>query len=139
MTTMIEKIRAARGDRDALLAFVSKETLDALREEKPNLAPQRYAAELAMRLFDAKSVTIRWNQVVYGKTVKRRYDLTRGDHAIRALKDWALMSNSLNVYKTLGKSQEAYDMVLESQRKEFGKQLLYGGIPTSLKLTRHRK
>ena len=139
MTTMIETIRAARGDREALLALVSDETLAALREEKPNLAPQSYASELAMRLFDAKSVTIRWEQVIYGKSIKRRYDLTRGDHAIQALKNWALMSKSLAAYRAVGEDQKAYHAIIEDNRKKLGKQLLYGGVPTSLKLTRHRK
>ena len=138
-TSIIQTIRDARGNRDALLALVSDSTLEALREEKPNLAPQRYASELAMRLFDAKSVTIRWTQVIYGKSIKRRYDLTRGDHAIRALKDWALMSKSLAAYLAVGEDQKAYHAILEANRKELGKQLLYGSIPTSLKLTRHRK
>jgi len=137
--SITQTIRAARGNRDALLALVSDETLEALREEKPTVAPQRYASELAMRLFDAKSVTIRWTQVIYGKSIKRRYDLTRGDHAIRALRDWALMSKSLAAYRTVGEDQRAYNAIIESNRKELGKQVLYGGIPTSLKLTRHRK
>lgn len=138
MTTMIEKVRAARGDRDALLALANEETVNAIRDEK-DLPAQRFASELAMRLFDAKSVTIHWTQVVYGKSIKRRYDLTRGDHAIRAIKDWGLMSKSLAAYRAVGEDHRAYDAILESNRKEFGKELLYRGVPTSLKLTRHRK
>ena len=142
MTThqsIIETIRDARGNRDALLALVSDSTLEALREEKPGVAPQRYASELAMRLFDAKAVTIRWTQVIYGKSIKRRYDLTRGDRAIQALKEWALMSKSLDTYLAVGEDQRAYHAIIEANRKHLGKQVLYGGVPTSLKLTRHRK
>jgi len=135
MTTMIETIRAAGGNRDELLALVSDKTLEALREEKPGLD----ASELAMRLFDAKAVTIRWEQVIYGKSIKRRYDLTRGDRAIAALKEWALMSKSLDIYIAVGKNSRDYNRIIESNRKHLGKQVLYGGIPTSLKLTRHRK
>src|SRR5210317_396565 len=135
MTTMIETIRADGGNRDELLAFVSDKTLEALREEKPGLD----ASELAMRLFDAKAVTIRWEQVIYGKSIKRRYDLTRGDRAIAALKEWALMSKSLDIYIAVGKNSRDYNRIIESNRKHLGKQVLYGGIPTSLKLTRHRK
>jgi hypothetical protein len=132
---MIETIRAAGGNRDELLALVSDKTLEALREEKPGLD----ASELAMRLFDAKAVTIRWEQVIYGKSIKRRYDLTRGDRAIAALKEWALMSKSLDIYIAVGKNSRDYNRIIESNRKHLGKQVLYGGIPTSLKLTRHRK
>ena len=139
MTTMIETIRAARGDRDALLALVCDKTLEALREEKPKLAPQRYASELAMRLFDAKSITIRWTQVIYGKTIKRRYDLTRGDHAIRAIKDWGMLKASLEAWHSVGEDQKAYGALLAENRKKFGKELFYSGIVTSMKLTRHRK
>lgn len=139
MTTMIEKIRAARGDRDALLAFVSEETMLALREEKPNLPPRQYASELAMRLFDAKSITIRWEQVIYGKSCKRRYDLTRGDHAVRAIKMWGLFKQTLDAWKACGEDQRAFNALLASNREEFGRELLYSGIITHLKLTRHRK
>ena len=137
--SILKTIRDARGNRDALLALVCDKTLEALREEKPGVAPQSYASELAMRLFDAKAVTIRWEQVIYGKSIKRRYDLTRGDRAIKALKEWALMSKSLDTYLAVGENARAYNAIIESNRKHLGKQVLYGGIPTSLKLTRHRK
>jgi len=137
--SIIQTIHNARGDRDALLALVSDSTLEALREEKPGLARERYASELAMLLFDAKSVTIRWTQVIFGKSFKRRYDLTRGDHAIDALKNWVLMSKSLAAYRAVGEDQKAYDAILEDNRKKLGKHVLYSGVPTSLELTRHRK
>ena len=138
MTTMIEKVRAARGDRDALLAFANEETVNAIRDEK-DLPAQRFASELAMRLFDSKSVTIHWTQVVYGKSIKRRLDLTRGDHAIRAIKLWGMLKASLDAWHAVGEDQKAYGALLAENRKKFGKEIFYSGIVTSMKLTRHRK
>tara|TARA_E500000331_G_scaffold286120_1_gene280809 strand:- start:1538 stop:1969 length:432 start_codon:yes stop_codon:yes gene_type:complete len=137
--SITKSILDARGNRNALLDLVNDKTLESLQEEKPGISPQSYASELAMSLFDSKAVTIRWEQVIYSKSIKRRYDLTRGDHAVRALKEWALMNKSLNTYLAVGEDQRAYNAIMESNRKQLGKQVLYGGIPTSLKLTRHRK
>ena len=135
--SITKSILDARGNRDALLELVNDKTLASLQEEK--IWFERSAVALAMSLFNSKAVTIRWEQVIFGKSVKRRYDLTRGDHAVRALKEWALMNKSLQAYRAIGEDHRAYTALLESNRKEFGKELLYSGIPTSLKLTRHRK
>lgn len=137
--SITKSILDARGNRDALLDIVNDKTLESLQEEKPGFAPPSYAVALAMSLFDSKAVTIRWEQVIFGKSIKRRYDLTRRDHAVRALKEWALMNKSLQAYRAVGEDHRAYTALLESNRKEFGKDLLYSGIPTSLKITRHRK
>ena len=143
--SITKSILDARGNRDALLELVNDKTIGSLLEEITRMSfhlqisPQSYVSELAMSLFDSKAVTIRWEQVIFGKSVKRRYDLTRGDHAVRALKEWALMNKSLQAYRAVGEDHRAYTALLESNRKEFGKELLYSGIPTSLKLTRHRK
>jgi len=135
--SITKSILDARGNRDELLELVNDKTLASLQEEK--IWFEQSAVALAMSLFNSKAVTIRWEQVIFGKSVKRRYDLTRGDHAVRALKEWALMNKSLQAYRTVGEDHRAYTALLESNRKEFGKELLYSGIPTSLKLTRHRK
>lgn len=135
--SITKSILDARGNRDELLELVNDKTLASLQEEK--IWFERSAVALAMSLFNSKAVTIRWEQVIFGKSVKRRYDLTRGDHAVRALKEWALMNKSLQAFRAIGEDHRAYTALLESNRKEFGKELLYSGIPTSLKLTRHRK
>ena len=138
-TSIIQTIRNARGNQEKLLALVSDETLEAIFKEKPRVARRRYASELAMRLFDAESITIRYTQVVFGKSGKRKYDLTISHQALDALKDWALFSKSLDAWQAVEEDQRAYDDLLETQRKEFGKILFYRQIITSLNLTRHRK
>ena len=97
-------------------------------------------SEIAMRLFDHnRSVTIRWEQVVYGKSIKRRYDLTREDHALKAIELWEMLKASLDAWHAVGEDQKAYSALLAENRKNFGKELLYSGIVTEMELTRHRK
>ena len=97
-------------------------------------------SEFAMRLFGHnKSVTIQWEQVVFGKSIKRRYDLTCEDQAIRAIELWEMLKSSLEAWHAVGEDQEAYKALNAENRKKFGKELLYRGIVTSMELKRHRK
>ena len=94
----------------------------------------------AMRLFEHnKSVTIHWEQVVYGKSIKRRYDLTCNDQALRAIELWEMLKTSLEAWHSVDEDQKAYGALIAENRKKFGKEILYRGIVTSMELTRHRK
>lgn len=97
-------------------------------------------SEIAMRLFEHnKSVTIHWEQVVYGKSIKRRYDLTCNDQALKAIELWEMLKTSLEAWYSVGEDQKAYIALIAENRKKFGKEILYRGIVTSMELTRHRK
>jgi len=100
MKTMIETIRAARGNRDALLALASEETMAAVQQELANgPAYVKFSCTLAQRLFDAKSVTIKGSQQTHGSRFKKRYDLTDPNQACEALRWWGVASLSLRVWK----------------------------------------
>ena len=77
--------------------------------------------------------------VVHGDDWKKGIQKKTRARVIKALKEWALMSKSLDTYLAVGEDQRAYHAIIEANRKHLGKQVLYGGVPTSLKLTRHRK
>ena len=131
---IISAIHAARGNRPALLALASSETLDLVAAVY-NVSPQYAAPHVAQRLFDAKSVTIKGSTQTYGKRFSKRYDLTDGNQACRALETWGVRSLSNRVWHQVGKDINAYYAAFEADKTD----LLSRHTTIKLDLVRHSK
>lgn len=131
---IISTIHAARGNRSALLALASSETLDLVAAAY-NVSPQHAASKVAQRLFDAKSVTIKGSSQAYGKQFSKRYDLTDENQACRALQTWGVRSLSNRVWHQVGKDIDAYYAAFEADKTG----LLPRHSTVELKLIRHNK
>jgi len=131
---IISTIQAARGNRSALLALASSETLDLVAAAY-NVSPQHAAPKVAQRLFDAKSVTIKGSSQTYSKGFSKRYDLTDENQACRALQTWGVRSLSNRVWHQVGKDIDAYYAAFEADKTG----LLSRHNTVELKLIRHNK
>lgn len=134
--TIVDQIKAAHGNRKALLSLANEWTLQQVAEHF-DTTNHAAAPTLAQRVFDAKSITIKGTQVTYGRSFKRKYDLTDGTQACAALRTWGLFSHSLETFERLGGDHEAYGPYLEECARHPSQ--LYRHVITSLKLTRHKK
>ena len=131
--TIIDQIKAAQGDRVALLSLASQFTLQLVSEHF-DTTMQKAAPKVAQRLFDAQAITIKGTQVTYGKSFKRRYDLTDGNQACAALRWWGVASHSLATLERFGNDYRRYWEECERHPSQ-----LYPHTVTSLKLVRHKK
>jgi hypothetical protein len=131
---IISAIHSARGNRLALLALASSETLDLVAGVY-SVSPQYAAPRVAQRLFDAESVTIKGSTQTYGKRFSKRYDLTDENQACQALEVWGVRSFSNQVWHQVGKDIDAYYVAFEADKTN----LLSRHTTTSLQLIRHSK
>lgn len=128
---IIHTLKAARGDRKALLSLASSETLDGVAAHF-NVAPVVAAPKVAQRVFDAQAITIKGTQQTYGGKFKKRYDLTDPNQACEALRWWGTAHESLQWWELLG-DIDAYAQTCA------GMPSLYRHCVQSLELVRHKK
>ena len=131
--TIIDTLKAARGDRKALLSLASSDTLDKVAAHF-NVAPVKAACKVAQRVFDAQAITIQGTQQTYGGKFKKRYDLTDANQACEALRWWGTAQTSLEWWNICQHDIYAYWETHARYPNE-----VYRHIVTSLKLTRHKK
>jgi len=128
--TIIETLKTARGNKEALLSLASAETCDQVAAHF-NVAPVIVAPKVAQRVFGAQEITIEGTQQTFRGRFKKRYDLTNCSQAYAALRWWGCASASLNVWHECGKDIDAYYAAFEQNDS------LYRHCVQSLKLTRH--
>ena len=129
--TILDTLKAARGDRKALLALASAETLDQVAAHF-NVAPVVAAPKVAQRVFDAQAITIRGTQQTYGGRFKKRYDLTDPNQACQALRWWGTAKESLEWWNICQHDIHAYHETCQRYPQ------IYRHCVQTLKLTRHR-
>ena len=130
--TIVDTIKAARGNRSALLSLATLDTHEQVAAHF-NTSLQVCAPKVAQRLFDAQAITIKGSQQTYGSTFKKRYDLTDGNQACAALRWWRTASLSLQAWNDCGEDIYKYSSMCEANPS------LYRHCVQTLKLTRHTK
>lgn len=130
--SIIQKLKAARGNRKALLSLANEFTLQEVARHF-DTSMQKAAPKVAQRVFDAQSITIQGTQVTYGRRFKKRYDLTDGNQACAALRWWGTASHSLATLERVGGDWNRYQEEVARHPSQ-----LYRHTVLTLKLTRHR-
>ena len=128
---ILSHIAQARGNRKALLALASSDTLDLVSAAK-DVTPIYAAKFVAQRLFDAPAITIKWKGQPGSRMFKRRYDLTDANQAYDALDRWGIRSEALHMWQQAG-SHEAFVEAAAAHPT-----MNQNNITTELKLTRHK-
>lgn len=128
MTNIINQIAEARGNRKALLALASSDTLDAVAHAK-GVSPIYAAPFVAQRLFDAPAITVKW-KAPGTKLMKKRYDLTDADQAYRALEIYGWRSEALAHWQATGNMNDFVDTLPADMNSNH--------VTTELKITRHQ-
>jgi hypothetical protein len=129
MTNIITQIADARGNRPALLALASSDTLDAVAGAK-DVTPIYAAKFVAQRLFDAPAITMEWKGQPGSRTRKQRYDLTNSDQAYRALEIYGWRSEALAHWQATGNMNAFIGSLPENMNGN--------NVTTELKITRHK-
>ena len=131
MTDIITQIAEARGNRGALLALASSDTLDSVAHAK-GVSPAYAATFVAQRLFDASDITIKSKGQPGSRIRSKRYDLTNGDQAYDALEAWGIRAEALTMWQEC-ESHEAFVLAAEAHPT-----MNPNNITTELKITRHQ-
>lgn len=131
--TIVDTIKRSHGNRAALLSLANEWTLQQVAGHF-DTSMQKAAPKVAQRLFDAQSITIKGSQVTYGRSFKKRYDLTDGNQACEALRWWGVASHSLATLERLGGDYGRFQEECARHPSQ-----LYRHTVTSLKLIRHKK
>lgn len=126
---IISQIADARGNRPALLALASSDTLDLVAGAK-DVTPIYAAKFVAQRLFDAHAITIKWKGQPGSRSRKQRYDLTNSDQAFRALEIYGWRSEALAHWLATG-NMDAFVTQLPQDMNQ-------NHVTTELKITRHK-
>ena len=129
--TILDTLKAARGDRKALLSLASIDTLEQVAGHF-NTSMQKAAPKVAQRVFDAQAITIRGTQQTYGSRFKKRYDLTDPNQACQALRWWGTAKESLEWWNICQHDIHAYHETCQRYPQ------IYRHCVQTLKLTRHR-
>ena len=129
--TIVDTIKAAHGNRAALLSLATLDTHDQVAAHF-NTSLQVCAPKVAQRLFDAQAITIKGSQQTYGGKFSKRYDLTDGNQACAALRWWRTASLSLQAWTDCGEDIYKYHDMCEADAS------LYRHCVQTLKLTRHK-
>lgn len=130
MTNIINAIAEARGNRKALLALASSETLDLVAAAK-DVSPIYAAKFVAQRLFDAPAITIKWKGQPGSRIRKQRYDLTDADQAHRALEVYGWRAEALAHWTATGNMNDFVDTLPTGMNQNH--------VTTELNITRHTK
>jgi len=129
--TIVDTIKAAHGNRPALLSLATLDTHDQVAAHF-NTSLQVCAPKVAQRLFDAQAITIKASQQTYGRKFSKRYDLTDENQACAALRWWRVASLSLQAWNDSGKDIYKYHDMCKADSS------LYSHCIQTLKLTRHK-
>ena len=130
--SIITTLKAARGNRKALLSLASSDTLEQVAAHF-NTSMQKAAPKVAQRVFDAQGITIKGTQQTYGRSFKKRYDLTDENQACAALRWWGTAKESLDTWNMCQHDIHAYYETCQRYPQ------IYRHCVQSLKLTRHKK
>jgi hypothetical protein len=132
-SNIISQVAQARGNRTALLALASSDTLDAVAHER-GVSPIYAAPFVAQRLFDAKRISIKYRNQPGTRTQSRTYDLTDAEQAYTALENWGTRNLSHITWQAVENNAERY---YEAAIASGGK--ITRHLTSELSITRHSR